>query len=152
MVSRSHSSGEGYGNTVVTFLERDDTATLYVAAEILRLPTPSLPRNTRFEMPLPIRFGCIGVEDLAALADAAHVGAMGLTVSSAIRFLTTQDVRVREGTHDDIPMQSTMYARIPYAMPTAVSRRLSAPEGDDGDNELMWSLQLASSWARLDAA
>ena len=46
--------GEGYGDTVVTFLERADNATLDVAAEILGLPAASLPRNTRSEMSLPI--------------------------------------------------------------------------------------------------
>jgi hypothetical protein len=45
-----------------------------------------------------------------------------------------------------------MYGRLATAMTTDVSRRLSAPYGDDGDNESMWSLELASSWARLDAA
>jgi hypothetical protein len=37
---------EGYGDTVVTFLERDDNATLDVAAEILGLPAASLPRKS----------------------------------------------------------------------------------------------------------
>jgi hypothetical protein len=65
-------------DAVVTFLERGDNATLDVAAEISGLPAASLPRNTRFEMSLPIRFGGMGVGDLVALADAAHVGAAGL--------------------------------------------------------------------------
>jgi hypothetical protein len=30
--------------------------------------------------------------------------------------------------------------------------RHGTPDGDDGDNEPMWSLELASSWARLDAS
>jgi hypothetical protein len=81
--------GEGYGDTVVTFLERADNATLDVAVEILDLPAASLPRSTRSEMSLPTRFGGMGVGDLVALADAAHVGASGLAVGSAIRFLTT---------------------------------------------------------------
>jgi hypothetical protein len=37
-------------------------------------------------------------------------------------------------------------------MTTAVSRRRGTPNGDDGDNDPMWSLELASSWARLHAA
>jgi hypothetical protein len=37
-------------------------------------------------------------------------------------------------------------------MTTAVSRMRSTPDGDDGDNESMWSLELALSWLRLDAA
>jgi hypothetical protein len=94
-VPRDLSGGEGYGDTVVTFLERADNSTLDVAAEILGLPAASLPRNTRSEMSLPIRFGSMGVGDFVALADAAHVGAAGLVVGSAIRFLTTQDARVR---------------------------------------------------------
>jgi hypothetical protein len=81
--------GEGYGDTVITFLERVDTVTLDVAAEILGLSAVSLPRNTRSMMSLPIRFGGMGVGDLAAFADAAHVGAAGLAVGSAIRFITT---------------------------------------------------------------
>jgi hypothetical protein len=72
--------GEGYGDTVVTFLERVDNATLDVAAGILGLHTASLPRNTRSDMSLPIRFGGMGVGDLIALADAAHVGAAGLAL------------------------------------------------------------------------
>jgi hypothetical protein len=62
----------------VTFLERVDNATLDVADEILGLPAASLPRNTRSEMSLRISFGSMGVGDLLALADAAHVGAAGL--------------------------------------------------------------------------
>ena len=45
-----------------------------------------------------------------------------------------------------------MYGRLATAMTTTVSRRHGTPDGDDGDNEPMWSLELASSWARLDAA
>jgi hypothetical protein len=118
----------------VTFLERANNAILEVAAEILGLPTASLPRNTRSEMSLPIRFGSIlevadeilglptaslprntrsemslpicfggmGVGGLVALADAAHVGAAGLAVGSPIRFLTTQDARVRGYSQDEV--------------------------------------------------
>jgi hypothetical protein len=101
---------EGYGDTVVTFMERAHNATLDVAAEILGLPTTSLPRNTCSEMsPLPIRFGDMGVEDLAALADAAHIGVAGLAVGSAIRFLTTQSAQMCMDTHDDVPMEPIMY-------------------------------------------
>jgi hypothetical protein len=50
----------------VTFLERADNATKDVAAEIFGLPAASLPRNTRSEMSLPIRFGGMGVVDLVA--------------------------------------------------------------------------------------
>jgi hypothetical protein len=39
------------------------------------------------------------VGDLAALADAALVGAAGLGVGSAIRFLTAHDARVRGDSH-----------------------------------------------------
>jgi hypothetical protein len=87
-VPRGLGKGEGYGNTVMVFLKRVDTVTLDRAAEILGLPVASLPRNSRSEMSLPIRFRGMGVGDLAALAGAAHVGAAGLTVGSAIYFLT----------------------------------------------------------------
>jgi L-alanine-DL-glutamate epimerase-like enolase superfamily enzyme len=59
-VPRGLCTGEGYGYTVVTFLERVDNATLDVAAKILGLPAASLPRNPRSEMSLPIRFGGMG--------------------------------------------------------------------------------------------
>jgi hypothetical protein len=88
-VLRGLGRGEGYGDTLVTFLERADNATLDVAVEILGLPAASLPRNTRSEMSLPKRFGGMGVGDLVALADAAYVGAAGLAAGSAIRLLTT---------------------------------------------------------------
>jgi hypothetical protein len=78
--------GEDYGDTVVTFLERDDKSTLDVAAEILALPAASLPRNTRSDMSLPMRFEGMGVGDLVALANAAHVGAAGFAMGFAIRF------------------------------------------------------------------
>jgi hypothetical protein len=45
-----------------------------------------------------------------------------------------------------------MYGRLATPMTTAVSWRHGTPDGDNGDNEPMWSLELASSWARLDAA
>jgi hypothetical protein len=144
--------GEGYGDTVVIFLERADNAALDVAAEILGLSAASLPRNTRSEMSLPIRFGGMRVGDLVALADAAHVGAAGLDVGSAIRFLTTQDARVRGDTQDEVPTKPTMYGRLATAMTTSVSGGHGTPDEDDGDNEPMWSLELASSWARLDVA
>jgi hypothetical protein len=38
------------------------------------------------------------------------------------------------------------------ALTTTVSRGRGAPDGDNNDNEPMWSLELASSWAHLDAA
>jgi hypothetical protein len=60
-VPRGLGWGESYGDTVVTFLERADNATLDVAAEILSLAAASLPRNTRSEMNLPIRFGGMGL-------------------------------------------------------------------------------------------
>jgi hypothetical protein len=56
--------GEGYGDTVVTFLKLADNATLDVTAEISGLPAASLPRNTRSEISLPIRFGGMGVGDM----------------------------------------------------------------------------------------
>jgi hypothetical protein len=83
-VPRGHGRGEGYGDTVVTILERADNVTLYVAAEILGLPSASLPRNTHSEISRPIRFEGMGVGDLVALADAARVGAAGLAVGYAI--------------------------------------------------------------------
>jgi hypothetical protein len=102
-------------------------------------------------MSLPIRFGGVKVKDLKALVDAAHVGAVGLAMGSAIRFLTTQDARVRGDTHNDVPMEPTMCGRLGPFMSTAMSRRPSAPDGDGDDNEPMWSLQFTSAWARLDA-
>jgi hypothetical protein len=104
-------------------------ATIDVAAEILGLPAASLPHNICSEMHLPIRFGCMGVGDLFALVDMAHVGAATLAVGSAIRFLTAQDARVRGDTHDDVPMEPTMYGRLATVMITAVFRRPSAPDG-----------------------
>jgi hypothetical protein len=99
-VPRGLGRGEGYGDTVVTFLERADNATLDVAAEILGLPAASLPCNTRSERCLPICFGGMEVGDLVALADATHVGSVGLAMGYVIRFLTTQDARVRGDSHD----------------------------------------------------
>jgi hypothetical protein len=151
-VPRGLGSSEGYGDTVVTFLERADNATLDVAAEILGLPAAGPPRNTRSDISLPIRFGGMGVGDLVALADSAHVGAACLAVGFAIRFLKARDARVRGDSNDELPIVATMYGRLATTMTTAVSRRHGSPDGDDGDNEPMWSLELASSWARLDAA
>jgi hypothetical protein len=95
-VPRGLGRGEGYGDTVVTFFERDDNAIVEVAAEILGLPVASLSRNTRSEVSLPMRFGgMLRMGDLVTLADAAHVGATGVAVGFAYRFLTTQDARVR---------------------------------------------------------
>jgi hypothetical protein len=124
----------------VTFLERADNTTLYVAAEILGLSAASLPRHTRSEMSLPIRFGGMGVGGLVALANAAHVGAAGLAVGSAIHFLTTQDARVRGDSQDEVPMEPTMYGRSATAMTSAMSRRHGTPNGDDVDIEPMRSL------------
>jgi hypothetical protein len=45
-----------------------------------------------------------------------------------------------------------MYGRLASAITTTVSRRRGTPDGDDGDNDAMWSLEPASPWARLDAA
>jgi hypothetical protein len=50
----------------------------------------------------------MGVGDLFALVDEAHVGAAGLAVGYAIRFLVAQDARVREDSHDEVPMEPTM--------------------------------------------
>jgi hypothetical protein len=96
-------------------------------------------------MSLPIRFGDMGVRDLVALAGAAHVEAAGLTVGYAIRFLTTQDARVRRDSHDEVPMEPTMYGRLTTDMTTTVSCKRGTLDGDDGDNEPMWLLELASS-------
>jgi hypothetical protein len=131
--------GEGYGDTVVTFLECPDNAILDVAAEILGLLAASLPLNTRSEMSLPIRFGGMGVRDLVALADAAHVGTAGLAVGFAIRFLAVQDARVCGDSHDEVPMERTMYGRVATAMITTVSRTHDTSDGDNVDNELVWS-------------
>jgi hypothetical protein len=51
----------------------------------------------------------MGVGDLVALADAAHVGAASLVVGSAICFLTSQDARVHGDSHDEVPMVPTLY-------------------------------------------
>jgi hypothetical protein len=88
-------------------------------------------------MSLPIRFGGMGMGDLVALADAANVGATGLTVGSGIHFLTTQDTRVRGDSHDEVPMEPTMYGWFATAMTTAVSQSHGTPDGDDDDNEPM---------------
>jgi hypothetical protein len=144
--------GEDYGDTVVTFLERAHNAFIDVAAEILGFPAGSLTRNTRSDMSLTIRFKGMGVGELVALADAALVGAAGLAVGSAIRFLTAQDACVRVNSHDKVPMEPIMFGRLATAMTTAVSRMRGTPDRDDGDNEPMWLLELASSWARLHAA
>jgi hypothetical protein len=152
-VPRGLGRGEGYGDTVVTFLERADNSTPQdVVAEILGLPGASLPRNTRSEMSLPIRFEGMGLGDLVALADATHVVAAGLAVCYAIRFLPAQYARDRGDSNDEVPMEPTMYGQLATAMTTTTSRRYGTPDGDDGDNEPMWSLELASSWARLEAA
>jgi hypothetical protein len=45
-----------------------------------------------------------------------------------------------------------MNGRLATAITTTVSRRRGTPDGDDGDNEPMWSLEFTSSWARSDAA
>jgi hypothetical protein len=94
----------------------------------------------------------MGLRDLTTLADAAHVGAAGLIVGFATRFHAAQDARARGNTHDDVPMEPTMYGRLATAMTKEVSRRPSAPEGDDGDNEPMWSIKLVSAWARMVSA
>jgi hypothetical protein len=89
---------------------------------------------------------------LAALADEDHVGAAGLAIGYAIRLLTAQGARMRRDYNDEVPMEPTMYGRLANAMTTTVSRRHGSPDGDVGDNEPMWSLELASSWAGLYAA
>jgi hypothetical protein len=61
MVPRGLSMGDGYGDTVATFLERVENATIDVAAKILGHPETSISRNTRYYMSLSIRFGGIGV-------------------------------------------------------------------------------------------
>jgi hypothetical protein len=40
---------------------------------------------------------------------------------------------------DEVPMEPTMYGRLATAMTMKVSRRHGSPDGDDGDNEPMWS-------------
>jgi hypothetical protein len=93
------------------------------------------------------------VGDLVALADAAHVGPAGLAVGSTIRFLTTRDAPVRGDSQDEVPMEPTMNGRLATAMTTSLSQRHGTPDGDDGaNNKPRWSLELVSSWGRLDAA
>jgi hypothetical protein len=58
---------------------------------------------------------------MVALTDAAYVGAAGLAVGSDIHFLTTQDAGVRGDSHDDVPMEPTMFRRLATAMTIAVS-------------------------------
>jgi hypothetical protein len=65
----------------------------------------------------------MGVEDLVALADVAHVGAAGLAVGYAIRFLIVQDARTRGDIHNDVLMKQTMYGRPSTPMITAASCR-----------------------------
>jgi hypothetical protein len=127
-VLRGLGRGEGYGYTVVTFLERADNATLDVAAAILGLPAPSLPRNICFDMSLPMRFRGMGVGDLIALAGAAHVGAAGLAMGSVVRFFTTQDVRVRWDSQNEVLMEPTMCGWSTSAMTTTVSLRHCKPD------------------------
>jgi hypothetical protein len=79
----------------------------------------------------------MGVGDSVALADAAHIGAAGLAVGHAIRFLTTQHARECGDSHDDVPMGPTMYGRLATAMTTLVFLRRDTPDGDDGDSEPM---------------
>jgi hypothetical protein len=94
----------------------------------------------------------MGVGDLIALVDVAHVGVAGLAMGSAICFLTTQDARVRGDSHDKVSMEPTIYGQLATTMTIAVSRMHATPDGDDGDNEPVWLLELASSWARSNAA
>jgi hypothetical protein len=119
---------------------------------ILGIPAARLPRNTRSDMSFPIRFGGMEVGDLVALADAAHAVGGVLVVRYAMRFITAQDVRVRGNSHGEVHMEPTMYGRLVTALTTTVSRRHGTHDGDDGDNEPMWPLELALSWARLEAA
>jgi hypothetical protein len=94
----------------------------------------------------------MGVGDLVAVVTAAHVGTAGLALGSAFHVLTAQDACVRGDSHDDVPMEQTMYGPLASAMITTMSRRPSAPSGDGDENEHMWLLELALAWARLDAA
>jgi hypothetical protein len=142
MVPRGHGRGKGYGNTVETFFWRARKATLDVAPEMLGLHTVSLPRNTCSDMSLPMRFGRTGVGDLVALANSAHVGAYGLALGSAIRFLTTQIARARGDTHDDVQLEPSMYGWLATAMITTVSHRTGAPDKDGGNNEIELKLNL----------
>jgi hypothetical protein len=71
-----------------------------------------------------------------ALADAAHVGAVGLVVGSAIRFLTMQKARLRGDAHDDVPKEATMHARLATALIPTVPRRSTVPDGEGGDKNL----------------
>jgi hypothetical protein len=72
--------GESFNNTVATFLESADTATLDVAAEILGIPAANLSCDTRSGISLPMRLEGMGVRKLVAMADADHVGAATLAV------------------------------------------------------------------------
>jgi hypothetical protein len=92
---------------------------------------------------------------LVALVDAAHVDAASLAVGSAysaIRFLTSQDARVLWDTHEDEQTEPTMYWRLVTTVIPTASRQPSVLDGDGGDNEPMWLVDLASAWACLDVA
>jgi hypothetical protein len=54
--------------------------------------------------------------------------------------------------HDKVPMEPTMYGWLATAMTTTVSRMHATPNGDDGEDEPVWSIELASLWARFNAA
>jgi hypothetical protein len=58
----------------------------------------------------------------------------------AIRFFTSQYARVSGDSHDEVPMESTMYGRLATVMTTTVSRRRGTLDGDGSDNEPRWSL------------
>jgi hypothetical protein len=128
--------GEGYGDTVVTFFEGADNATLDVAAEMFGLPTANLPRNTRSAMTLPIRFRGMGVGTWLAW----RMRPMSVRPVSqwALLSVTLKDARVHGDSHDEIPMGPTMYGRLAKAMTTAVSRRCCTPDIDGGKHEQMW--------------
>jgi hypothetical protein len=102
-------------------------------------------------MSLPIRFEGMGVGDLVPW----RMRSMSVHAVWLWAFLTPHGARVRGvggDSHDEVQMEPTMHGRLAFAMTKAVSPTHGTPDGDDGDNEPMWSLELALSWARLGAA
>jgi hypothetical protein len=126
--------GDGYGDTVESFLERTHNATLDMASEILGLPAASLPRNARSEISLPIRFG-----------------GMGVGAWLPWRMRPTSERPVWERAPPSVFLERKMPVRagkicprwcsdgrLATAVITTLFRRFNAPDGDGGDNEHMY--------------
>jgi hypothetical protein len=110
----------------------------------LRLLAASLPRNTTSDMSLPYVSEAWGW-GTCCLGGCGPCRSGRFGNGLCCRFLTSQDARMRGDSHDEAPMEPTMYGRFAIAMTTTVSRMHVIPDGDDCDNEPM-------SWARLDVA